>query len=269
MAVRRGQAPLEVSPAGNVATQPPPNTSTFPVHLPHPPPFRQVDFDGLELDDDLTGANGAVPLAFVKQALRNLAPSLLQSAFETVVEDEAASPTAPTSRCTCIPPPAPLPHPTFVLDLHFGDTHERQYIPIHGLAWALASPCLASASRADTAIDEDGRLLLPLLPLSLPSQDTFPFLHDYVYTSSSAQLLQDLLTPPTSAPDDSLKSLSIRLQRLRAFWGNVVGLEIGDEELWTTMRRAWDVLVHEVQEAVEAETRARRREGEVEQQLPS
>jgi hypothetical protein len=100
--------------------------------------------------------------------------------------------------------------------------------------------------------------VLPFVPLSLPSQMTFPLLHAYLYTHSTAALLSSLLLPPPlqanlilPADVPNLTSMAFRLERVRSLRENVVALEITDEKLWKTMSRAWETLMREAEPEVE------------------
>lgn len=110
---------------------------------------------------------------------------------------------------------------------------------------------------------EDPSLTLAVVPLLLPSRLSFPLLHDYIYTASSATLLSRLLEPsPALLPP--VEDCTYRLERVRSLWSNVVALEIGDEALWETLRRAWDALVAEAEEAMVREEGAETTRGEAE-----
>lgn len=127
----------------------------------------------------------------------------------------------------CTRPPAPLPLPTHLLELHFLDTGERYRTPVHGLLWALQSPLLPqlcrrfvlpSSTTSSSAVDpghaaanhhngaatvgggapEGTELLLPLVQFALPCRAAWPLLHRFLYDGSAAQLLNGLLAPPDS-----------------------------------------------------------------------
>ncbi|GAA5880457.1 hypothetical protein JCM8547_007899 [Rhodosporidiobolus lusitaniae] len=142
-------------------------------------------------------------------------------------------------------------------------------------------PSLPSTSRPYPSPEHgEGATYLPVVELNLPSSAAFPCLQGWIYLRSPALLLSALLpTPPSSssppsppsslshllnpAPSTSspyLKPLSPETltQNLAAvssqtllqavhlvhgLWGNVVALQIGDEDLWRVMGLAWKILV--------------------------
>ncbi|GAA5849878.1 hypothetical protein JCM8547_000943 [Rhodosporidiobolus lusitaniae] len=229
----------------------PPATRTvsFPVDLPASPSLRKVDWDALELDDDLR----AVPLNYTQDVLRGLGHLLMQGAAETLVHhDQLPPPKTSSPRATCTPPSSPLPHPSYVLDISFHDCQQRHFIPIHGIVFSLLSPALAAASSTRTITTSEGLLLLPLIPLALPSKSAWHALHDFIYTGSSASLLSCLLQSPEKLAGTA--SFSFRLRRIRALWQTAVALEIGEPALWTTMRRAWSALVKQARGEAADET---------------
>jgi hypothetical protein len=254
------------------------STNAYPLALPSPPLFRQVDLESLELDDHLL--EDEVPLVFVSAALRAMGKKdspfpfiisrsfevnrdfcfsvtgavLLESVLKTTI-DRSTTATPPSLAATTrrfSPPPSPLPHPNFLLDLHFSDApKEHTYVPIHGLPWALISPRLGGVSCSHSFDNDDGddaALTLPVLPLTLPSKLSFALLHDFIYTFSSATLLAGLLQRESQF--DGVQECVFRLERVRSLWSNAVALEISDETFWSTLRRAWSVLILEAEEAM-------------------
>lgn len=135
-----------------------------------------------------------------------------------------------------------------------------------------AHPSLPDSSRP---ADEGESTHFPVVELNLPSSSTFPCLQGWVYLRSPALLLSSLLptpvpsapSPPTSlshllnpapkpAPSlltpetltETLSSVSSQtllaaIHRVHGLWGNVVALQIGDEDLWKVMGLAWKILV--------------------------
>ncbi|GAA5988842.1 hypothetical protein JCM11641_005038 [Rhodosporidiobolus odoratus] len=218
----------------------------FPASLPEPPPFPLVDVDELDLDDELA-ESGSI---------------LLRSVLNTSVNPEQLPRPSSEPFITCTSPKLPLPRPTFAFYLTFADTRTTVTVPAHGLTWALMSPLLYEMSRSRAFTEETPQpiLHLPVVDLSMPSRSAWPILHDYVYTLSTADLLSTLLAaPPSSAtphPPDSqtqLDSLVARLRRVQQLWSNTVALQISDEGLWETMRRAYEVLVQETRDVLSTE----------------
>ncbi|GAA6050878.1 hypothetical protein JCM3770_005752 [Rhodotorula araucariae] len=251
----------------------------IPTHLPPNPDFLPVQLDDLDIDDDL--ANSGATLEFTLASLHNSAHTLVQASHATGGKDNEPfiSPASPFPLVRCTRPPAPLPHPTHLLEIHFVDTGERYRTPVHGLLWALQSPRLphlcrrfvappscASVDGAVAAGNTPGakdELLLPLVTFSLPCRAAWPLLHRFLYDGSAAQLLDGLLSAPDplpqraldlrngagAAPDSAqpaLDSVLVRLMRVREVWIDAHALEISNRHLWATLERAYAALVAEL-----------------------
>jgi hypothetical protein len=131
--------------------------------------------------------------------------------------------------------------------------------PTHGLL-LLSSCALLPAlprARAGTA---------PVVPISVPSAETFPALHAYLYTRSQLALLSAALClaiPPSAAagPSDPAKRagqlahallaaagadagrLMAIAKRVNGLWRNACALGVDDAELWDTLDLAWDAVL--------------------------
>ena len=121
-------------------------------------------------------------------------------------------------------------------------------------------------------LGREARTQLPLVPLSLPSPETFASLSTYLYTRRSDQLFASLLPhapPPSLAQSkakgeealdmyaDHLRSsisrtalLSLAL-RVLGLWRNTCALGVNDAQLWGVIERAWGVLVRSLGEGSE------------------
>lgn len=162
------------------------------------------------------------------------------------------------------------PPPTHILAIAFDDQRLGALVPIHGLAWALRVPALAKASTSSPPPHPRGpteSLVLPVIPMRLPSGAIFPLLHRWMYLSSPALLLDSLLSfdvpsaPAAVAPpctrvtasnrlrDESKRILLGRLFQVHKLRETVVALEIENPELWEAMATAWDRLFTQLEEA--------------------
>ncbi|KAL8276418.1 hypothetical protein RQP46_011170 [Phenoliferia psychrophenolica] len=171
--------------------------------------------------------------------------------------------------------------PSHVLAIKARDSERTLLLPVHGIVWAARSPGLAILSSGPSLQPASPHLPttpapspshLPVVNITLPSSLAIPFLQGWIYTSSSLFLLSSLLPkhPTPSPPPASLspllnpappptpttaasvaealshlhsKELLDRVEVVHGLWQDVVALEIPDEELWSTMSRAWSILV--------------------------
>ncbi|TNY23125.1 Clp1-like protein [Rhodotorula diobovata] len=245
----------------------------IPVSLPPNPDFLPVQLDELDVDDEL--ALSGATLDFTLSSLHNSAHTLIQASQATGGQDRAPLTTheSPFPLVRCTRPPAPLPLPTHLLELHFLDTGERYRTPVHGLLWALQSPLLPQLCRRfvlPSSTTSSSALLLPLVQFALPCRAAWPLLHRFLYDGSAAQLLNGLLAPPDSvlphrnfdprspttpttttrdAAQPLLDSLVVRLMRVREVWLDAHALELSNRHLWDTLERAYTTLVAELGEA--------------------
>ncbi|GAA5952877.1 hypothetical protein JCM21900_004250 [Sporobolomyces salmonicolor] len=242
-----------------------------PRDLPSPPEIDSVDEKDLELDEEMDG----VPVAFARDAFRQLAPVLLESSARTAVCKLAPSQPAdpPPASMRCIPPPPPQALPTHILAITFSETGNQHFVPIHGVVWALQCPPLSLASKPPP--QPDSHFELPVLPLTLPSEAAWPLVNSFIHHNSPAQLTSDLLVaprpfPPSAPPPPSLdqgvpfdpsdnpeKALSYilyRMELVRGLWLNAVELEISEGGIWEGMARAWAVMIVELEAWVQQNT---------------
>jgi hypothetical protein len=108
-------------------------------------------------------------------------------------------------------------------------------------------------------------LTVPVLPLCIPSPQTFPALQTYLYTKRIDALLAFLLpTMPPTLPADaghaqtsalqrefpaqlarthSVAKLLSHAMRVNGLWRNACALGVHDDGLWTAITLGWEVLL--------------------------
>jgi hypothetical protein len=146
--------------------------------------------------------------------------------------------------------------------------------PCHNLLFAsqcAALPPMRSSPTTTTTTEEDeddSLRKLPIVPIYLPSPETFPIVREFIYTRACDRLLSTLLPIPSSqlppiassAPHSSiLNTLSIalvnsyslpglleRAKIIHGVWLNTCALGISDAELWKSLETAWTVLIDAV-----------------------
>jgi hypothetical protein len=125
-------------------------------------------------------------------------------------------------------------------------------------------PTLLPASKPDVTTATS--IKLPIVPLCLPSPETFSILQSYLYTKRIDTLFASLLpTPPSSfceptlastTRDDMVESLMHHLAAsgnlpslarysmiINGVWRNACALGVRDEKLWDCVEAAWEVVV--------------------------
>ena len=163
-------------------------------------------------------------------------------------------------------------------------TRRVTLFPTHNIIMALHCAHLPMLPKS-TASEPDsvGQMTLPVIPLCIPSPETFSQLSAYLYTKNGSQLLASLLptrmlTPPSILSlDHALDVDSPELQQysgeLRAtytpyallmhamtingLWRNVCALGVFDDQLWEVLDLAWDAVLGALgwtENAAEAET---------------
>ncbi|GAA6046210.1 hypothetical protein NBRC10513_002203 [Rhodotorula toruloides] len=214
-------------------------------------------------DDDREG-EGDSPTVILGMRMLEAARQTTIQPSQNYAPDET---TDSRTSALCIPPPAPLPAPTHLLELKFTACGETLLVPIHQGLWANKSRFLshldANASPAPADL-RDGQLRIISLPIirhTLPFRTVWPVLYQYLHVGSTAAVLQDLLTfpvppsPLSSDPADvqqhQLGAVVARIERIRRLWLDVVALEADtDIELWDAMDRAWNVLLAELKDGL-------------------
>lgn len=113
---------------------------------------------------------------------------------------------------------------------------------------------------------EDDRVTLTIVPLCIPSPNTFPIIQQYLYLRNIDGVLSSLL--PTYHASVDFVDLSIYLAGantahdllgflsvVRGFWSNVTALGIFDEHLWVAIDYAWTTLIIALQIRNEEDSR--------------
>ncbi|KAF8488126.1 hypothetical protein JB92DRAFT_1449636 [Gautieria morchelliformis] len=218
------------------------------------PAFKAIPAGVLEaVDADLKG----VALEYLHQKLQRFGPQLLAVAASTtanpprdrlprelqvIVNDITAdAPSHLFAVCAQSQPPTRI-------SLH----------PAHALV--LASHCAhfpsLPYSKPAVAPAAGSTLTLPVVPLALPSPETFPILMHYFYTKRGDHLLASLLPIAPRDATQTLDQLSTeyaatftvqallaRAARVHGLWSNVAALGVFDAKLWRGIEVVWAVLL--------------------------
>lgn len=119
-------------------------------------------------------------------------------------------------------------------------------------------PLLAASSRV---VEANGTVTLPIVPLCIPSVETFPILQSYLYTKRTDLLLSALLPSPPTLPQTtsvpcmiphfathfseqcSIQDLLRRMSVIHALWRNMCALGVIDEPMWEVVEAAWESIL--------------------------
>jgi len=145
-------------------------------------------------------------------------------------------------------------------------TRRVTLFPIHNIIMALHCAHLPTLPKS-TASEPDsvGQMTLPVIPLCIPSPETFSQLSAYLYTRNCSQLLASLLptgmlTPasldhvPDGSPELQQYSEEIRAtytphallthaMTINGLWRNACALGVFDDQLWGVLDLAWDAVL--------------------------
>ena len=147
-------------------------------------------------------------------------------------------------------------------------SRRRVTFPVHNIIFSDQCANLASPPKPAASLDvtESQTTTIPVVPLSIPSPQTFPQISAYLYTHSASDLLAFLLPPctlaahtPPSVDETDLLTLRQHARRMaetytvqallaqamtiNGFWRNACALGIFDLGLWDCMDVAWEVVL--------------------------
>jgi hypothetical protein len=100
------------------------------------------------------------------------------------------------------------------------------------------SPSTSTSTSTSTSISTSTSTTLPVVPLCLPSPDTFSILHTYL-TNKRVDHLRNALLPIDAAPWNTMAAIGVIL----GLWRNACALGIVDDGLWDAVDAAWGSVV--------------------------
>jgi hypothetical protein len=149
-------------------------------------------------------------------------------------------------------------------------TRRVMLFPTHNIVMAVHCAHLPMLPKSTaTEPDSVGQMILPVVPLCVPSPETFSQLSAYLYTKDASHLLAMLLPTATQTPTSVLplnELLDADAQKLQQFssklratytphallayamtinglWRNVCALGIFDAQLWEILDLAWGLVI--------------------------
>ncbi|CAE6333518.1 unnamed protein product [Rhizoctonia solani] len=266
-------ANFDFSVPSHMATPPasPPRHSSgrkieLPLALPDPA-FPPVDPAGIEsLDPELRG----VPVEYVAHKLRSIGPELLNG-LGFVTPPQTAYTASNMPAWVDVRVSSRLPSieslPSHVLCVVNPQSKQPgQLIPVHALIYATQCSNFPRLTRATPHVDAASKCArLAVVPLYLPSPQTFNLLNSYLYTKRAERLLSTLAPISSSAlasipvghqgASNTLSALGRAMAEafplpnlvehavvVHGLWSNVVTLGIDDEVLWWALETAWGII---------------------------
>jgi len=154
---------------------------------------------------------------------------------------------------------------------NIGSRRRVTLFPVHNIIFSTQCanlPNLPTPPKPTSPIDssESFTITIPVVPLSIPSPQTFPQLSAYLYTRCTSDLMMYLLppcpqgSPPPSVDDTDPITLQQHARRMaetytvqfllaqamtiNGFWRNVCALGIFDSDLWDSMDVAWEIVLN-------------------------
>ncbi|KAJ7172960.1 hypothetical protein C8R43DRAFT_863110, partial [Mycena crocata] len=120
--------------------------------------------------------------------------------------------------------------------LAFGQKRHVSLYPFHDLV--IGAHCAnLPALPASQPFPCSARATLPVVPLSLPSPETFSLLHAYLYMQQQPETLLAALAPPCGS---NLLQLAGHAQRIQGLWRNACVLAVVDEQLYDVIESSWE-----------------------------
>lgn len=243
---------------------------TLPRYLARPD-FREIKKETITaIDCEFSD----IPLQYIQEGLESTGPAMMKVLAS--VEATPVNNTLPTDLCITINDQScDMPtHMVAVYSRHSSaspnPTRRVTLYPIHNIILALHCAHLPTLPKS-TASEPDsvGQMTIPVVPLCIPSPETFSKLSAYLYTKEASWLLATLLPTGTLTPasilslDYYIDGNSPELQQYQAklrttytphallmyavaingLWRNVCALGVFDDQLWEVMDLAWEAII--------------------------
>ncbi|KZP30816.1 hypothetical protein FIBSPDRAFT_850254 [Athelia psychrophila] len=237
---------------------------TLPKYLARPD-YKEISLANIAaLDPELKD----VPLHYIQEGLETTGPAMMQ-----VLASVEATPVknALPMELSILINDLTCDLPTHMLAVYSrqsshspNPTRRVTLFPTHAIVMSLHCANLPSLPKSRPCEpDTIGQMTVPVVPLCIPSPETFSPLSAYLYTKDAQHLLSTLLpsglsTPPhilslDSDPDSAeftqfssklratytAPALLTHAMAINGLWRNVVALGIFDERLWEALDIAW------------------------------
>ncbi|KAF7342068.1 hypothetical protein MVEN_01794100 [Mycena venus] len=118
--------------------------------------------------------------------------------------------------------------------LGFGQKRHVSLFPVHDLVLRVHCAGLPALPLSQPSTSSS-HATIPIVPLRLPSPETFPLLHAYLYTHQPATLLASLAHPCVS----DLVQLATHASKIHGLWRNACTLGVVDPQLYDVIEASW------------------------------
>ncbi|KAJ7031562.1 hypothetical protein C8F04DRAFT_1397090 [Mycena alexandri] len=123
-------------------------------------------------------------------------------------------------------------------------SHKRQIslFPIHDLVFGMHCTNLPTLPTSRPS-SSSSHTTVPVVPLRLPSPETFSLLHAYLYTQQPATLLASLARPC----ETDLLQLAAHANKIHGLWRNACLLGVVDAQLYDVIEASWESTIAAMQ----------------------
>jgi len=244
----------------------------IPITLPRRlarPDYRDIQMDSIvAIDPEFAD----IPLQYIQEGLELTGPEMMKvlaGVETTLVRNANTLPTELTITAT----DESSDMPTHMLAVYTRQpsahlTRRIKMYPIHNVILAVHCAHLPMLPKSTaTEPDSVGQMTIPVVPLCIPSPETFSKLSAYLYTKKASWLLSTLLPTGALTPASILSlyidrdspelhryqsklrstynpcALLMHAVTINGLWRNVCALGVFDDKLWEVMDLAWEAII--------------------------
>lgn len=128
---------------------------------------------------------------------------------------------------------------------HLSPRRKVTLYPVHQLVLVTNCANLPTLPHSSNFVAGSSTAALPVVPLCLPSPETYPLLQSYLYTKQPELLLSVLLP----AIHCDMRALAQHAMFINGLWRNACALGVVDQKLWDVIDDAWGVVVDATEQA--------------------
>ncbi|KAJ7792244.1 hypothetical protein B0H14DRAFT_2394725 [Mycena olivaceomarginata] len=222
----------------NGAAAPATTRISLPRTLPRPV-LGEVDLTSLaHAYPNLTG----VPAEYIRDLLPS-STSSMRAALQAVKTSGMCSSSLPKELEIIMNDTVAAACPTHMLAVYndaplgFGQKRHVSLFPMHDLVLRAHCARLPTLPRSQPSTSSPSATI-PVVPFCLPSPESFPLLHAYLYTQQPAILRASLAYPCESASD--LLQLATHASKIHGLWRNACTLGVVDSQLYDVIEASWE-----------------------------
>ncbi|KAJ7846101.1 hypothetical protein B0H14DRAFT_2584386 [Mycena olivaceomarginata] len=222
----------------NGAAAPATTRISLPRTLPRPV-LGEVDLTSLAYAyPNLTG----VPAEYIRDLLPS-STSSMRAALQAVKTSGMCSSSLPKELEIIMNDTVAAACPTHMLAVYndaplgFGQKRHVSLFPMHNLVLRTHCARLPTLPLSQPSTSSPSATI-PVVPFCLPSPETFPLLHAYLYTQQPATLRAFFAYPCESASD--LLQLATHASKIHGLWRNACTLGVVDPQLYDVIEASWE-----------------------------